>query len=139
MRKFVIAVILFVIFAAVPAFAETRERNESEFYYINISLEMIWPYRAGYIVQYRRGVNRIGRLYLPLEWFSASASKGEIITLPRGASWPSLSIYYRNGEFSHVRLCVHPWAGHQTWGVIPQGVNIDDRFDDIETLRVNFR
>ena len=140
MKKFIVAIVLLAVCAAgIPVFAQSSERQESEFYYINITLEKIWPYRAGYVVQYRKGINRIGRLYLPSEWFSSSASKGEIITLPSGPSWPSLSVYYKDGEFSHVRLYVHRWNAHQTWGNIPQNINIDSQFDNIDTLKIDFK
>ena len=139
MKKFVIAVVLLAIFAAgMPVFAETREKKESEYYYVNISLEKIYPYRAGYIVQYRKGLNRVGRAYLPSEWFSSAAGKGELILLPRGGAWPSMSVYYKEGEFSHVRLYVHRHPGHATWGGVPQNVNLDSNFDNVETLRLEF-
>ena len=142
MKKLVIAVVFTVIFSAgMPIFAQSSkdEKKESEYYYVNISLEKIWPYRKGYIVQYRKGLNQIGRLYLPSEWFTATAGKGEIITLPKGNSWPTLTVYYKEGEFSHVRLYVHRWASHQSWGSVPQNVNIDSRFDDIDSLKIDFQ
>lgn len=140
MRKFIIAIVVLAVFAAgVPVFAQSSDENEDDFYYINLTLEKIWPYRAGYVVQYRKGINRIGRLYLPNEWFSSSAGKGEIIKLPPGLSWPSLSVYYKNGEFSHVRLYVHRVNTHSTWGVVPQNVNIDSSFDNVDTLKIDFK
>jgi hypothetical protein len=142
MKKLIIAVLCAVIFAAgVPVFAQNNQdnrRSESEYYYINISLEKIFPYRNGYVVQYRQGINRMARAYIPTEWFVDPAGKGEIITLPKGRTWPSMSVYYKNGEFSHVRLYVHHASSHQTWGIIPQNVNIDSRFDDVETLDIKF-
>ena len=140
MKKFVIAVVLFVIVAGgISIFADDSGRNESEYYYVNITLEKIWPYRAGYIVQYRKGLNRIGRLYLPSEWFASSASKGEIIQLPKGVNWPSMTVYYKDGEFSHIRLYVHRMQNHQSWGSVPQNVNIDSRFDNVDTLKIDFK
>jgi len=141
MKNFVFSAI-FVVFLAVglPVFAQNRtdERKDSEYYYVNITLEKIFPYRKGYIVQYRKGLFQYGRAYLPAEWFAAADSKGEVIPLPPGKSWPSLSVYYRDGVFSHVRLYVHRWASHQTWGNIPQNVNLDGQFDDIETVKIEY-
>jgi hypothetical protein len=140
-KKIVIAVVFAALFfSGIAVFAvENGERSESEYYYVNITLEKVWPYRRGYIVQYRKGIGRIGRLYLPSEWFTDAASKGEIITLPRGQSWPTISVYYKNGEFSHVRLYVHPWASHPSWGNVQRNVNIDSNFDNVETLKINFQ
>ena len=138
MKKLITAVIFAVLIAAgSPIFAQKiPEGKESEFYYVNVSLEKIWPYRAGYIVQYRKGLYQFGRAYLPSEWFTNTAGKGEIITLPKGNAWPSMTVYYKNGEFSHVRLYIHRWNSHQTWGSVPQNINIDSNFDNIETIRL---
>ena len=140
MKKLIIVAIFAALMTAgLPIFAQNKQKeSDSEYYYKNVSLERIFPYRNGYVVQYRRGINGIERAYLPMAWFSSSAGKGEIITLPLGKTWPSLSVYYKNGEFSHVRLYVHHSPSHQTWGTIPQGVNIDDRFEGVEELDLKF-
>jgi hypothetical protein len=140
MKKLFIAVVFSVFFAAgLAVFAQDsdEEEKQGEIYYKNISLERIYPYRNGYVIQYRRGYKLLSA-YLPMEWFSSSASKGEIVVLPQGPSWPSMSVYYRDGEFSHVRLYVHRLPSHQTWGVIPQYVNIDDRFEGIEEPDIKY-
>ncbi|MCL2271056.1 MAG: hypothetical protein FWC24_06920 [Treponema sp.] len=146
MKKVIFAVI-FTIFlvAGSPIFAQEEEQkqdkkkgNESIYYYKNLSLEKIFMYRRGYVVQYRRGPNRMGRAYLPHEWFTAAAGKGEIINLPPGNSWPSMSVYYKEGEFSHVRLYVHRSPYHLTWGALPQNVNIDSYFENVEVLELKF-
>jgi hypothetical protein len=138
MKKIIILAVLAVfLFAVSPVFAqEKQDRVESEYYYKNVSLEKIYPYRAGYVVQYRQGMSKVARAYLPIEWFVGSATKGEIITLPSGIAWPSMTVYYKNGEFSHVRLYVHHLTTHQTWGDIPQNVNIDSSFEGVEELKV---
>ena len=144
MKKLIIAVFCAAFFVVgLPVFAQDKaedkqkNENDSDFYYKNISLEKIYPYRNGYVVQYRSGL-RMARAYLPIEWFSSSAGKGEIITLPKGTVWPSLSVYYKDGEFSHVRLYVHRSPSHQTWGTIPQTANIDDRFENVENLDIKY-
>ena len=141
MKKLITAVVFAaLIVAGSPVFAQRiPQGKESEFYPVNVSLEKIWPYRRGYIVQYRKGLYQFGRAYLPAEWFTNAASKGEIITLPPGNAWPSMTVYYKNGEFSHVRLYVHRSFSHQTWGSVPQSVNVDSNFDDIETIRLEFQ
>ena len=140
MKKLIIAAIGAVLLVAgLPVFAQDKQKgNDSEYYYKSISIEMIFPYRNGYVIQYRRGVNGIERAYLPMAWFTGSAGKGEIVTLPVGNAWPSFSVYYKDGEFSHVRLYVHRLSDHPTWGTIPQNVNIDARFEGIEELNLKF-
>ena len=138
MKKLIVAVVFVAIFAAgLPVFAQSKQ-NESEFYYVNVSVERIYFHRNGYIIQYRKGSHQLARAYLPLEWFAGVANKGEIVSLPGGRGWPSLTVYYKNGEFSHVRLYVHPLNSHQTWGSVPQNVNLDSNFENIEDIKLSF-
>ncbi|MDR0389596.1 MAG: hypothetical protein LBH73_05955 [Spirochaetaceae bacterium] len=112
--------------------------RESEFYYINVDIETIYPYRLGYLIIYRRGVNGIGRVYIPLEWFEDPTGKARLINLGPGRAWPHLTVYYRNGEFSHCRVFVRRESSHVTWGNVPLNVDIDDRFQGVETLELEF-
>ncbi|MDR1430155.1 MAG: hypothetical protein LBI85_07670 [Spirochaetaceae bacterium] len=112
--------------------------KESEYYYINVDIETIYPYRLGYLIIYRKGANGIGRAYIPLEWFSDPTGKAKLINLGPGRIWPHLTVYYHNGEFSHCRVFVRREASHTTWGNIPLNVNLDDRFQGIETLELEF-
>jgi hypothetical protein len=141
MKKLIFAALFAVsCILGLPLFAQQKfsEGKESEYFYVNIAIEKIYPYRAGYVIQYRKGVNQIARAYIPGEWFSDAAGKGELLYLPSGKAWPSLTVYYKSGEFSHVRLYVHRWQGHETWGYIPLNVNIDDRFENIDTIKLDF-
>jgi len=140
MKKIILAIALMVFFTAVtPVFAQQiSEKNQSEYYYVNIPVEKIHLYRSGYIVQYRQGINKIGTLYIPHQWFTSPGGKAEEILLPGGKEWPTLTVYYKEGEFSHLRLYVHRWRGHATWGVVPMTLNLDDRFEGVETLDIVF-
>lgn len=136
-----VCAVFLVVGTSVFAQDKNQDKNkekQSEYYYKNISLEKIYPYRNGYVIQYRRGINGIEKAYLPMAWFTSPAGKGEIVTLPSGRAWPSLSIYYKNGEFSHVRLYVHHVQTHETWGVIPQNIDIDSAFENVEKLDLKF-
>jgi hypothetical protein len=140
MKKLIVAAVfaVFMVIGSSVFAQDSRTGQESEYYYKNISLEKIYPYRNGYVVQYRRGINTIDKAYLPMVWFTNSAGKGEIITLPQGKAWPSMSVYYKNGKFSHVRVYVHHLSTHQTWGVIPQNVDIDSAFETVDDLQIKF-
>jgi hypothetical protein len=140
MKKLIFAAVFIVAFAALqPLYAQKiSKENESEFYYKSVPLEKIYIHRAGYVLAYRRGVTHLVQLYIPYDWFSDTAGKAEVIMLPKGQSWPSLTVFYKEGEFSHMRLYVHRWKEHPTWGIIPISANIDDRFKDVETIKLEF-
>ena len=142
MKKLIFAVVFIALFTlGSPVFAQRiPEEMESDLYYVNLTLDRIWPAREGYIVQYRKGFYRHGRAFLPFDWFTDVSGRGEIITLPRGRSWPSMSVFYVNGEFSHVRLYVHRLQTHRTWGNVPQYRSFEGEFDNLQqTLDLEFR
>lgn len=144
MKKLIIVLIFMVVLSPAvftPIFAQNYSSGDrGDMFYLNVPVEKVYPSSSGYIVQYRKnGFNEIGTVGLPNEWFTEAGGRAEIIKLPRGRNWPSLSIFYKNGEFSHVRLYVHSAKGHQTWGNIPQGADVSRHFSgDPDTLNIEY-
>ncbi|GHV56054.1 hypothetical protein AGMMS49579_20170 [Spirochaetia bacterium] len=140
MKKLIFSVIVLAALSA-PLFAQKiSDGKESEYFYVSVPIEKIYPYRKGYVVQYRKGVNRMAQVYLPQEWFIGvgDAAKGELVYQESGTAWPSMAVYYKGGSFSHVRLYIRRNQSHETWGTISRGTNIDDRFENIEDLKLEF-
>jgi hypothetical protein len=143
MKKLVLALVIAAVIPAAALFAqesgEKKFKNESEFFYISVPIEKIFPYRKGYIVQYRKGVNRMAMSYLPEEWFWDLKGKGQLIALQAPTAWPYMAVYYnKDGEFSHIKLYIRKNRSHETWGLVPLNVNIDDRFENIEDVKIEF-
>jgi len=137
MKKFIVLLVFLVLIS--PVFAQPDPRyNQSDIFYVNISVDKVYPTGMGYIVQYRGSGNQFHTIGIPQEWFSAAASKAELINLPPGRSWPTMTIFYRDGEFSHVRLYVHRAKSHQTWGNIPMHMDVSMYFPDTDTLNIEF-
>ena len=133
MKKMILALVFVALCGVMPLFAE-----KSDYYYLNVPIEKIFLYKAGYIVVYRKGIHQMARTYLPMEWFSKVGGKGELIGLSHGKEWPSLTVYYKDGEFSHVRVKVRRETGHESWGVLPQTANLDEFFQDVEEVKLQF-
>jgi hypothetical protein len=141
MKKAVLAALLgLMIGTGWALFAqESRSlRKESDFYYVSVPIEKIYSYRNGYVVLYRKGTNQTARTYIPLEWFTDPTGKADQITLGSGKAWPTLTVYYKSGEFSHVRLYVRRERAHESWGVVPLNINLDEYFEGVEDLRLEF-
>jgi hypothetical protein len=134
MKKIILLVVLVSLLQLTSLFAS----DPSEYYYQNVFIEKIYAYRLGYIVVYRKGIYGMARSYLPKEWFGSTSGKAEIINLGPGKEWPSMSVYYKEGEFSHVRLRVRRERSHETWGTVPRGANVDEYFDGVEEVRLEF-
>ena len=136
MKKIILLVVLAVFIQGTFLFSQVH--HESEYYYFSFPIEKIYAYRLGYMVVYRRNSNQMGRTFLPHEWFQSVDGKGESIGLGPGKEWPSMTVYYKNGEFSHVRIRVRRERAHETWGLIPLNVNIDEYFQGIEEVKLEY-
>ncbi|MDR0511582.1 MAG: hypothetical protein LBG93_00565 [Treponema sp.] len=124
------------LFAQVNVFQRAPHQT-SEYHFFNVHIERVYAHRLGFVVIYRRGPHNFATAFIPEYWFTEAGGKGELAPV-RGGTWPSMSVFTRNGEFSHVRLRVHQNRSHQTWGVVPFTVNIDEFFQGVEDIRLQF-
>ena len=156
MKKFIFGLLVLAVIS--PVFAQTNLDQPGNIYCFNVRIEKIYPSSQGYIIQYQRGAGGFGTVGIPNEWFMGvladsqptsgpaaagleyvAAGKAEIIILPPGNNWPSMSIFYIDGELSHVRLYVHRLKSHQTWGNIPQGTNVNRYFaEDRSSIDIQY-
>jgi hypothetical protein len=146
--KFPVLIAFFVLtLAALPVPAQDagaaaqKFENESEFYPLGVPVEKIYNHPKGYIVRYRRGAFDMATAYLPLEWFASTegkAGKGEIVYLRSGNNVPRLVAYYKGGEFSHVRLYVHPNRHHESWGLARVPAEVDGKFENQDDFKLQF-
>jgi hypothetical protein len=137
MKKLIIVLIFLAVISPVFAQNQTIQRSDN-FYYINVSVERVYPSKDGYLVQYTSGSNTLALIGIPNEWFSNAAGKAEMVRLPTASDWPTMTVFYENGEFSHVRLYVHRSKSHLTWGNIPQGIDVSGYFADKDSFKLIF-
>lgn len=143
MKKVVLLVAVCIALASVPVFAQEEEAasGSSGYYYVSSPIQKVYPHRKGYVVTYWKGAIGSATTYLPLDWFKEETGeipKGEVILLGPGTRWPYITVYYKDGEFSHVRLYLRKERSHETWGDISAGTNIDDRFEGIDEIKLEF-
>lgn len=137
MKKLIFVIIVLAV--AVPLFAQTvSEENSSDYYYLNIRILKIYPSSSGYIIQYSKGISGVGTVGIPNEWFTHAGGKADIVSLPAGKNWPTMTVFYKKGEFSHVRIYVHKSKAHETWGNIPQSADVSKHFANTETIKIEF-
>jgi hypothetical protein len=137
----VLALMGFLALGAFPISAQQNipKESQSELYCINLPIEKIFPSRKGYVVIYRRGVNKVGTLYIPHDWFRVNNLKGQLNILGDGPTQPSMSIFYKEGAFHSVKLYLAKRSTHPSWGSLPSNVYVDDRFEGVEELKVQFQ
>ena len=137
MKKIILLVVLAVFCLGTFAFAQ-QFSSESDYYYLSYPIEKIYLYRLGYMIIYRGNSNTMSRTFVPHEWFTGMGAKGEIVFLGPGREWPTMTVYYNNGDFSHVRLRLRRDRAHETWGLIPLNMNLDEYFQNIEEVDLEY-
>jgi len=156
MKKFIIVAIFLAVIS--PVFAQSiPDEKASNMYYVNVLIERIYPTSQGYLIRYLKSNGEMGSVGIPNQWFTeaqgandndtgvvgvsrlyVAAGKAEIINLPPGRNWPTMTVFYRNGEFSHVRLYVHRNMSHVTWSYIPQGTDLSRFFTSQDTIDIQY-
>jgi hypothetical protein len=149
MKKiFWVSALCIAFISVMPVIAqEENSKIGSPYYYVNVPIERVYPYKKGYIIDYQTGTTgtRTARTYIPLEWFetgpraeTGEPPKGDVILMGAGTAWPYLTVYYKEGEFSHVRLYLRKERNHRSWGSLQRGVNLDEHFEDVTTIELAF-
>jgi hypothetical protein len=110
--------------------------DESEMFVKSMHIVKVYPHQKGYRIVYMKSGLDIGVTYFPMEWFYGAANKGEVI-YGKDPAYPYMSIFWKNGEFHHVRLYLEESKNAQSWGDIDNPQAIEGNFD-IETLEIEF-
>ena len=139
MKKIILSAIFLVVMAiSTPLFAQNSPNsNTPEINVINVPVERIFRTRYGLVVAYFADNTRLAHVVLPHEWFE-SAYKAELVYLQRGRSWPNMSVFFKDGEFSHVRLHAPRLRSHITWGILPHSPELSQAFQDAVTVMLEF-
>jgi hypothetical protein len=135
MKKLILASFLLVMI--LPVYAQDNSKKfTSEYSYKNVYVEKVYPSTEGYIVIYSTPKKMV-TVGIPFEWFTEAGGKAEIVRLSKGKDWPSMTVYYKGGNFSHVRLYVHPVRSHSTWGTVPMSADVSGYFEDTEEIKLD--
>ena len=130
----VAAVMLFVAVGSVLA-------EESKFYARSFNIEKVYFHQKGYNVTYITGKLKYVSTYLPHSWFSQSSMKGGVqakgeLAWGNDPSYPYMTVFWRDGKFSHVRLYLKRSLFDVSYGVISP--NQDPADFDVEEPLLEF-
>jgi len=134
MKKLI--VVLFVLAVISPVFAQQNDEKRESFYYVNVPVEKIYPSNDGFIIIYRSGTALLSTIGIPNDWFYDAGGAAQMVKLPLASDWPTMTVFYSEGKFSHVRIYTHPHKSHSTWGSIPQGTDVSRFFGDKESFKL---
>ena len=109
-------------------------------YVRTLFIEKVFIHSLGYIVIYNKPSSfGFGTLYLPFSWFTETGGPGEIVW-GRHESYPYMSIFWIDGEFSHIKFYFQENLGHSMWESF-RGDNekVKDKFNVTrETIEIEF-
>lgn len=134
MKRSVVIVLILLFSLAGFAWAET-----SEFYVKTVPISKVYVHSLGYRIVYQKADKNFAVFYVPNDWFQPKpneAPKAELVTEVSRAV-PYFSIFYKNGQFDHIRLYLHRNPGDISYGDLENPDQVDDNFD-VETLDLEF-
>ncbi len=137
MRALTVLLFIIAVFVSVPAVtAQEQGQGNPVITALNIPLQRVYKHSLGYRVLFDTSDLRTSELYIPNRWFQGAASQALLVdSLHPGV--PYLTIFYADGEFSHLQLVVHRNRAHITWDALDNTDGVAERFN-IETLELRY-
>ena len=134
-RVLILAVLLLLVLSGL-LYAE-----DSEYFVKSVPIAKVYIHNLGYRIVYQKSDLNFLVFYVPNRWMTMSGSDGEPpkAELYTGIEpeYPYFSIFWKNGEFSHIRLYLNRRLSHESYGDLENPDTFDDKFD-VETLALEF-
>ena len=121
-------IILVLVGLAAGLFAENLESN---LYYKSYPISVVNPSTQGYRIVYMKSDMTYHVFYCPMEWFLGAAAKGELL-YGEGSAYPYFTVYWKDGQFDHIKLYLTKNRNHPSWGDLPEGRDYSEKFNVTE-------
>lgn len=126
--------ILFILLTVVMLSSATK----SPYFSRSVIVTRVYPHKLGYKVVYMSNDMKNRSVYLPATIFEAQTEEGDArskIFNGYNKSYPYMAIFWKDGEFSHVKLYLKPNYSDITWGSF---VNPDDHDENFKNAELKF-
>jgi hypothetical protein len=131
--KKIILAFLILLFVAGAVFAQA---TDSSYYVRTLPIVKVYSHQDGFKIVYRNSRLQYSSFYVPVEWFGGAAAKGELIYGDR-ESYPYFSIFWKDGQFDHIRLYLHRNRLDLSWGDLDPTLDIADKFEGVESIELD--
>ncbi len=121
-------VMLFIIMSCFMLSSATK----SPYYTRNVIITRIYPHKLGYKVFYMTNDLNNKEIYLPNELFDTSDSSK--IFFGKGKAYPYMQIFWKDGEFSFVKLYLKEDFRDITWGSFNNPDDHDESFKNADLV-----
>jgi flagellar biosynthesis protein FliQ len=135
--RIAMVVVLLALVAGVAVAQQAADQidNKSSMYVRTVFLDTIYTHRLGFKVTYTADDYSRQTVYLPQNWFTEAGGQGQMVSTSSEAA-PYMSVFYDNGEFSHVRLFVPRNRDHIAWESLEDIEGEADNFN-VETVSLD--
>lgn len=113
-----------------------QETEDSTVFPVTVPVLQVYQHQLGYWAVYQKSDLTPGQAFLPFAWFNEATGQGEV-QFVNHRSAPYMTVFYRDGEFSHVRLVVPSNRQSRAWRAVPSGLDLTQEFN-IDTLELEF-
>lgn len=121
-----------MIVAGIGAFAQT-----SDFYVKTLPIVKVYDHNLGYRIVYMKSNFELTAIYIPKGWFQTASETGEPpkaeLVAGKDSSYPYFSVFWKSGEFDHIRIYLQSNLNDPSWGDLNPTVDISEKFN-VETL-----
>lgn len=131
----VFLVLIFSLFAIVPAFSQ--KLDESNVYYVNVQILKIFAHSKGFYVIYRRAGLKHAEVFIPKSWIEPQDGRAKMELVNTRVN-PYLSFYIKDGKFDHIKIAAPRDLGNPVWGALKAPNEYDGKFDGVESLELKF-
>lgn len=104
------------------------ESLESNLYFKSYPLSVVNVSSEGYRLIYMKSDMSYHVFYCPMDWFRGTDGKGEIL-YGSGPVFPYFTVFWEDGQFSHIKLYLHQDRHHSSWRDLPLGRDYSDKFN----------
>ncbi|MGL1891503.1 MAG: hypothetical protein OCD02_07730 [Spirochaetaceae bacterium] len=101
--------------------------TKSPYYTKHVVITRIYPHQLGYKVIYMANNLEYREIYLPNELFTKDVDRSKIFK-GYDKAYPYMTVFWNNGEFSHVKLYLKSDFNDITWGVFQNPTAHDENF-----------
>jgi hypothetical protein len=131
-RTMPLLVLMLLLLGSLAAGAQAQE---PDMFVKTVPIMKILNHALGYKILYLKSSMEVGEFYVPHTWFKAGGKAALI--LGDSPAFPYFSVFYKDGQFDHIKLYVKRSIQDMSWGRLPRQPGDSSKFE-VETLDLKF-